>query len=377
MPGGLLKKMSQYRLYGLPKKYDLADYKSAISRIIKKYSGCSGLVSIYEWGNVSVPGISDLDLVFVFKRGSKQLPFFKRSFYFSNPKDRYLFLHPFVFIDQDTFRELPYVNPMMSLNLIYGEDLNMKTLSKKERNVSILSLMNDLIIRHYPRDFLSQVATKKINVRESLLRLNSLTYTINTYSQIAKQSKKQWTNFSDKTLKLRKKWFILDAPKDIISLNNQGVSIAMDIIELTARYISKNRFSEIKQAKDFMYHGYKNKVKFVENWEKSTTLKSMISWKKDGKPYTILPLVFAPQLLEYSRYKGPISSYIRSNISGTLDYAVKYPSIQSKRIAIFNAQAQLSGELRHSDFPAFFDFGYRSSIGINNLLFRFLDKIRH
>ena len=39
-------------------------------------------------------------------------------------------------------------------------------------------------------------------------------------------------------------------------------------------------------------------------------------------------------------------------------------------------QAALSGKLKHSDFLAFFDFGCRSSQGVNNWLVSLSDKLR-
>ena len=50
-------------LSNLPKIKNLKDYDKARSEIIKKYGNIDGLISIYEYGSVSVPGISDLDII--------------------------------------------------------------------------------------------------------------------------------------------------------------------------------------------------------------------------------------------------------------------------------------------------------------------------
>ncbi|GAG16606.1 unnamed protein product, partial [marine sediment metagenome] len=98
--------------------------------------------------------------------------------------------------------------------------------------------------------------------------------------------------------------------------------------------------------------------------------------KNKEKYYSILPIELSAQLTEYSRNKGPISNYIRKNISNNLNYSVKHKEIISKRIEILNNQARLVSKLKHSDFVAFFDFGYRNKAGINNWILNLLDKVR-
>ena len=82
--------------------------------------------------------------------------------------------------------------------------------------------------------------------------------------------------------------------------------------------------------------------------------------------FSILPIELAPQQIEYSKYNGIISTYVNSKLNQALKYKLKYSDIIKKRALIFNSQAKLASQLRHSDFVAFFDFGYRNKSGINN-----------
>ena len=50
-----------------PEEHGLDHYKQAREFIIEAYSGLNGLHSIYEFGKINNPGISDLDLMFVFE----------------------------------------------------------------------------------------------------------------------------------------------------------------------------------------------------------------------------------------------------------------------------------------------------------------------
>lgn len=54
----------------IPPRLEIADYDSLIRLISDKCSSISELTSIYQLGSIKHPGISDLDLLFVFKEGS-------------------------------------------------------------------------------------------------------------------------------------------------------------------------------------------------------------------------------------------------------------------------------------------------------------------
>ena len=143
-------------------------------------------------------------------------------------------------------------------------------------------------------------------------------------------------------------------------------------------FLVKNKLVKISSGNSIAYNGIKNKSLFVKNWnwKNSIELMSQNARKKHG--YTsILPLELAAQLVEYSRENGRISRYIKSRISNGMDYELKHRHAIQKRIGILNRQAELAYMLRHSDFAAFFDFGYRSKKGINNWILSVLGIMRH
>ena len=51
----------------------LGDYETARGLIVETYSDVVGLVAIYEFGKINNPGISDLDLIFVFEDNIENL----------------------------------------------------------------------------------------------------------------------------------------------------------------------------------------------------------------------------------------------------------------------------------------------------------------
>ena len=368
----------KYEFYNIPKEYSLTDYKELMNYIIKKYSKIDGLASIYSWGYISAPGISDLDIIFVLEnKANNALPFFNRSFYFLNAKNRYLVRHPFIFIDEGSFKNVRYAYPNTYFRLLYGDDIKINNISSMDSYYSSAGLLNDIIIRHYPRDFINQFMNSGINVRDTLLRLNSLKYSIKTLENLTKEKNKEWNSKLRLIEELRKNWFNSNNFDLLVSLNNDAVDITIDIIEKFKTFLIKNSLVKINSDKNVLYNGIKNKSLFIKNWNKEKALQKMLrNLKNKKKSYSILPIELSAQLIEYSKFDGFISDYIRKSINNNIDYQLKHKKNIEKRIKILNGQAELASKLKHSDFVAFFDFGYRNKSGINNWILNLLDKIR-
>ena len=371
-------KSKNYKFINLPKRYALEDYKQAIDHIVRKYSKVKGLMSIYSWGDISIPGISDIDFVFVFKdSGAVSLPLLKRSFYLMGPKLRYIVYHPSIFIDEKCFKNIRCLYPYTNFKLVCGKNIKIKKLSYEDNYHASISLLNDIIIRHYPRDFLKQFVNRVIDVRGTLLRLNSLKYSIRLLEGMTKEKNGQWMEKLKLIEKTRKEWFSLNDFNLLTLLNSEALKIAMNITENFTEFLREKEIVKIDSGVQVRYCGIKNKSLFINRWDRKKTFEVMskhVNNKKES--FSILPLELAAQLIEYSKYKGRISNYIREEITNNVQYEIKHKNIIKKRIDILNSQAKLATKLKHSDFAAFFDFGYRNKSGINNWAVKLVDKIR-
>lgn len=367
----------KHKFFNMPEKHDLADYEEVAAAIIKKYSKNKGLISIYNWGGPSAPGISDIDVLFVFENNVKTpLPFFSRNFNFLSSKARYLIRHPFIFIDENSFKIVKYVYPSANFKLLYGRGININKISSADNSYSNIALLNDIMIRHYPRDFIEQCMNKKINVRDTLLRLNSLKYSIKILESITKGKNLQWNQKLKLIENLRENWFKKMDFGLLASLNGHAVNMGMDIINTFKAFLIKNGLVKINSGEKLAYNGIKNKSVFIKNWDRGKALEEMLKIAVNKKTFhSILPIELAAQLAEYSKADGKISGYIKDNIEGNISYKIKYKEFIKKRISILNNQAELAFKLRHSDFAAFFDFGYRNKSGINNWIVGLADRL--
>ncbi|MBI3035994.1 hypothetical protein HYY71_06760 [Candidatus Woesearchaeota archaeon] len=367
-----------YAFYNIPKAYSADDYKEAIGHIINKYSKINGLVSIYGWGGKISPGISDLDFIFVFNSSkAKPMPILKRAFYILNKKFRYIARHPFFYIDDASFKDIRYVYPDAEFKLLYGDRTKIRKLPFKDNYFSRIALLSDIIVRHYPRDFLEQTLVKSINARDMLLRLHSLSYSVKTMEILAKEKNSNWDSSIKRIERLREEWFNRNDFDLLASLNEDAVHLGLEITEKFRDFLIKNGLVGVYSGDNAEYNGARNSTMFVRGWSLKKALMDMSRRITEKRMFhSILPIELAPQQIEYSKHKGPISSHVKDKLRHNLRYKLEYPDAIGKRALIFNSQAELASKLKHSDFAAFFDFGYRSKSGINNIVLNLLRGYR-
>ena len=172
-------------------------------------------------------------------------------------------------------------------------------------------------------------------------------------------------------------WFNDPDTKKLSNLIEEALGISMNIIEKCSPYLGKRFLGLMGNVPSTIhYTGIKNDTLFAERWDKDKALGDMTALIEKGKTTSILPKHYVAQLLCYAKENGKISANIKSHLKMMPLIMECTNESLKKRIGVLNNQAELASRLKHSDFPAFFDFGYRNSKGINNTLLRITDKLR-
>ncbi len=361
--------IGDFSFYNYPREYSEDDYKEVISRITHRLSKISSLESIYTWGGINDPGISDIDLLLVLKNYKEKFPLGCRTIFSLSRKSRYLIFHPYMVIGKKGFEGIAYIYPDADLNLVYGEKAKARKLPAGIKSKARVCLLSDMILRHYPRDFSGIFLSKKIDVRNTLLRLKSLAKTLKVL-QSMKVSIDGSRDYEKEVAELRHEWFVMEEKNKerlLLGLAKKALFMSMEVIRSFDSCF--NGFAANKGKKGISYGGSKNKTVFIDGWNTASSLKLTEEFSKAHKSlYSVLPLGIAVNLAEYSKCNGVLSDYIRKNLSASgLEYKTENSIILRKRAEILNAQALLAVKTKHLHFPAFFDFGYR--IGIRNLIF--------
>lgn len=361
-------KKEDVSFYAYPVKYGLKDYERVLGKIRSKAEQSKEVLSVYTFGHVGVPGISDIDLIFVLKNGSK-LPHFLKSNYIDKDSN-YLVFHPFFIITEDIMRSMKYIYPNSNFVKIYGKEIGIIEPSKEELKKIKTYLTTDVILRHFPVDYLYILLSKSLNVRMILVRLNALGHSFKVFNDISGIKNQSWDDFSKKVASIRKNWFTIGEGKrdeEILGLLKDAVCISMDFVEEFAAFLSKDR-ANVPDAKAAIFRGNKNRISFVKGWEKKKALSQMINhFLKHKNFYSILPIVFLKQLCCYSNGDGRLSRYIRKR----LDFDCSQPAMDhviKKRIQLLNEQVDYANRLRHSHYPCFFPLGYKTEKGFKNKL---------
>jgi len=358
-------KASEFSFYGQPVKMSVKDYENVYKNIRSLCSQNKGVLSVYTFGEAEVPGISDIDLIFVLKDNSSLPRFLKKNCLDS--ASNYILFHPFFIVPEDFMENIAYIYPNSRLNLIYGKKIRIKKLSKKDLNLVYMQLINDVILRHYPSDFLNVLISKRINTRMCLLRLNSLHHTFNLFERISGIKKRKWAKISDDVKELREKWFDLPdkaAKSNLIGLLKTAVYVSLDFVDVYSKFLESK--SPKMKVDSLLFKGIKNRISFVNEWNAADSLSEMIGhYSKHKNFYSVLPMILSWQLCAYSFAKGALSSYIRKRLS--IKCSVKNISQPlMKRIHILNYQVEYAMKLKHSHYPCFFPLGFKNTKGIKN-----------
>jgi hypothetical protein len=149
-------------------------YDEAVQGIIDRNQGLSGLKSIVQFGNITTPGISDLDLLFVFKSnqtctatGLENLP----------PAHRNLFTHGIMAISEDQYTDNEYYTIWSEHHLVWGE--NPSATERKRNPAEDQSLKIQTAIEFLIANFIDikiQKEYKIIKLRALLQHMKGILY---------------------------------------------------------------------------------------------------------------------------------------------------------------------------------------------------------
>jgi hypothetical protein len=149
-------------------------YEDSIKDMLEKLTKQQEIVSIYQIGSVSNPGISDIDVVVVLK--DKQV-FHLNPLEGLSELERYLFLHPLHGVSQSDFSEAKQYALFHNWNLLWGEELIVEEDNLSEDEINCLKIQTALeyLISNYIS--LTVLITYTIcNVRALLLTMKEMLY---------------------------------------------------------------------------------------------------------------------------------------------------------------------------------------------------------
>lgn len=292
---------------------ELAAYSKAINQYVEVLRTSGVLRSVYQFGNVDVPGLSDIDLVVVLKR--RVLPGKTRLLLVDRVPgiNRYLFLHNPLFVNQYLFERLHYIYPLFSLWHVWGEHLYQSGVREVCREDIAIAQFVNMVITKVPINFYEiLVGNVDVSARNAIGMLNSFKHTYRFFREVSGETIEVVEKYVQEFEDFRLKWF--DLPGDVrmrdleIHIHRIGEPVSALVGHMSRLLESRYGLvvnGDVTFRKDcYDYH-------FVRDWDESL-LKDDIAHVR--VPIR-LPLVFAMLLLQGSTQPGPFGRFLRSGIS--------------------------------------------------------------
>ena len=158
--------LKDFIFFNYPKRVSIDHYEKIRNDIVEYFDGNDDIISIYEYGRVKAPGVSDLDLIFVF---NDKIINDAKLFSIRNvsPQAYELVMEGSVIkMNKDSFAHICYIDDLR-YNRLMGKDIEVfePGLDKKKMIclVSVLDWVPERILR-----LINILQQNKINISNSL-----------------------------------------------------------------------------------------------------------------------------------------------------------------------------------------------------------------
>jgi len=333
-----------------PGKFGNDEYDNARAEIIRTYHNVDGLVAIYEFGKINNPGVSDLDLIFIFDNSICNINIGRDFTNRTIPKlaKDILCGSTLMVISETSFKNI-LVWDDLKFKKIYGKDITINDVNSRDKKIrNIIQVMDWL-----PERILSikrQLYSEELSLIRFLGLLHSLNYTLDKMihnGYVPQQRVEKYVDHINLTSKARKSFFSYDSrqlreilfslTENALSLGYQGMS---DVSENISGYQCRNQnkcegqvLGRFMLTNDYGYEFFK-----IEEYLKFAN--STLYLKKSVIP---VPLIWKRHFMIYGETRGFISDRIMaafsngSSISGKVDAEIH--NFMRKRIEHCNLMA--------------------------------------
>lgn len=166
----------------IPEKADLSDYIEVREEFIRRCSANSNVISVFEFGNIGCPGLSDLDFLVILSDDCKNVP---QELTITNmsPKHAEIMNHDPLFVEESSVDFLGAVFPLFNAQLIYGRPLKLK-MSAEFNDTVLLSLFTFMNVLKYPKDIIYLCGQERIRWKTLLAYLNSFNHIVKAFEYL-------------------------------------------------------------------------------------------------------------------------------------------------------------------------------------------------
>jgi hypothetical protein len=316
-------------------------YKKARIDIVKYYSENDSVVSIYEYGSVSSPGVSDLDIILVLK---DRAVFLEKDLDFNNiNKNVYSLVVDgnVIKMPKKVFKKINRFD-CLSFQKLFGKDISIEQYDKNYREILDLISTVDWLPERVLR-LTKLILQEEINISNALCVLHSFLYSIKKINEMVGDTAGS-VGVINLVNKLRSNWYNLNDPEemlekciyDAIELGYQYISILQKHIEQTGHL----RQDQAQNIDGVVLELYENcYIRFASNAHDNDLMKMAMDMSNDKYTFVVVSDFYYPHFYCLSQQSGELSNTIRSKIKPYLglsdvNISKEYESILVNKISL-------------------------------------------
>ena len=307
------------------------DYDRVHDCFITSVSAVRGVSAIYQFGEVSVYGMSDLDYLVCVNDDIDSKEFIK-TIRDCISRDPYILMHYPIVIHDSLFSKINYFIPASDLRCVWGKRLKRGFQSDEMKTLMLIDVVNN----HYPKElmkvFLRKSLTssrgtvpylvndlaKLLNIpasnrvvqcRTLLSRLNALKYPLGMIEDLTGTCDEYWIKYIHEVDELRKGWLtypIDDRRTTLLQSVDEGIDCVNYIISSLNDYL-RDKLDVVASQPIIMFER-ENANLYVHPWAKNLSLeRTQQLFKRTNEVFSVLPMKFAATLLPRGDRRGVIN----------------------------------------------------------------------
>ncbi len=381
--------INNIRFTDIPKEQTLEDYARAKELFINEVSSCEDVVAIYQVGEISHIGMSDLDFFVVLKDYPKNSPEVITKIEECMKKESYIIAHHPIIIQNEIFSKINHLFPAFSLKKSYGRDYFFEEVDQKINQI----ILNDYIIALWPHEFTKLYLTKKkfkkhnlaindllhtlniktkgkreIPVRNILARLNSMKYPPRLLDK--KYVTEDMENFVEEVINLRKNWFNDNSEEKynkLVTLLDKCIDFCYDLI-FTSKEMMQNISKTPKTPRKILlrHHSLIFK-KDISKEEANKEAREILTNKSE--PASILPFELQPQ-------RDLLDAIMNNQQTEDIEINEEYKKLLIERYSLFKKQVDFLNRNK-IPFKACLKYDYLTTKPLKSkIYFKFKEGVR-
>ena len=343
--------MERVTFFDRPIHYPIERYQQVRDAYIEAVAELPGVLSIYQMGSTSAPGISDLDLIVVMESSSAAPPARAFSTRWLDGVGRYIFMHPGAMVTSEAvFKRLPVLIYAASLTHLHGRRIVIDSAETDGAHVAMANLIDQST--HLMHQLTKCVVSRVVYVRRLIMALSSIAHTLSLLRLARINVDETWDSFVQDMQRFKKDWFENSDKHALMVLLGRGADVVMRILFAVEQHMADRGIIHNPASVDdvvfyqspnaFTLFTHKAKAIHVEGCylgRRGLAIKYKQRYLNTTLSVVAAPRAFAQQVIAYTRGNSVLSSRLRGMIAGPtgdMSIAPAYETLLRRRVALWS-----------------------------------------